>query len=144
MNHLDFVLHRAADSVLAVRMSDGAVYQQLYLPGLDTAQLFGDDKNGWEWPLAVHEAGLRRTGLPEWRGEWTTRAHVLCAIMEAVQDLPEDHVARCAIIGSTITEVAEDTLANLVPESRRPTGSFPVFEALQLVLQAIDICEVHQ
>ena len=137
-----FPLHRANCSLLAVRLDDGAIYHQLELPGLNTAQTFGDDKNGWECPLMVHEYALRHTSR-EWKAEWVCRARVLCAIMAAVEDLPESDFVRVVVLESSIRDLAEDTLANLVPESRRPTGSFPVFEALSKVLEAIDICEVH-
>jgi hypothetical protein len=90
----------------------------------------------------VHEHALRHTSR-EWKAEWVCRARVLCAIMKAVEDLSEHDISRVVVLESSIHELAEDALANLVPESRRPTGSFPVFEALGKVLQAIDICEAH-
>lgn len=128
-----FTLHEHEKARLVVRMDDGAICAAHE----DDFWVFPDDKNGWEGPLLVHLYRLEATP------RHTMCARVLCAIMAAVEDLEENHVARVAVLESTIHELAEDTLANLVPESRRPTGAFPVFKALQLVLQAIDICEEH-
>ena len=128
-----FTLHESGKARLVVRMDDGAICAAHD----EDFWTFPDDRNGWEGPLLVHLYRLEATP------RHTMCARVLCAIMEAVQDLPENHTARVAVLESTIRELAEDTLANLLPESRRPTGSFPVFEALGKVLEAITICEEH-
>lgn len=133
-----FTLHDAGTSQLLVRMDDGAIC--CVEERTSRQWTYPDTKQGWELPLWCHVYAIR---VDDSQKDWTTHARVLCAIMAAVQDLPENHVARVAVLESTIHELAEDTLANLVPESRRPTGSFPVFQCLELVLQAIDICEKH-
>jgi hypothetical protein len=139
---LFLVPHSAEDGEFTVETAEGQLY---FDPSEDPPEQLcpwfhtDNTKNGWETPLYSH---LRRLadGVEV---SWTLQARVLCAIVAAVEDLEEDHWARICVLESSIRDLAEDTLANLVPECRRPAGSFPVFEALGKVLEAIDICEVH-
>ena len=133
-----FTLHDGGTCQLLVRMDDGAICSVVERTSRDWT--YPDPKQGWELPLWCHMHAIR---VDDAQKEWTTQARVLCAIMAAVQDLPENHTARVAVLESSIHELAEDALANLVPECRRPAGSFPVFEALGKVLEAITICEEH-
>lgn len=157
-----FILHRGVQDgdgftpILFVDMSDKADQEdigpicsgQLYFDPTEGGEkvlpfiVYPDPiKDGWERALYHHLRSIARPGVEV---SWALQARVLRTIMASVEDLEERHLARVVVLDSTIRDLAEDTLCHLVPECRRPAGSFPVFEALQLVLQAIDICEVHQ
>jgi hypothetical protein len=156
-----FILHRGTQNgdgftpILFVDMSDkadpedvGAICSgQLYFDPTEGGEqllpyiVYPDPiKDGWERALYHHLRGVAGFGVEV---SWALEARVLCAIIKAVEDLEERHLARAVVLDSTIRDIAEDTLVNLVPSIQRPAGSFPVFEALGKVLEAIDICEAH-
>ena len=85
-------IHSTRQHVLAVSMSDGEIFS--YFDGVP-GTVRPSEKDGWETPLNQY---LASTELD--------RQQVLREILAFVNELPENHTARVAVLGTNIKELS--------------------------------------